>query len=51
MLLSKLNLVEKYAPDTKVTWLQLGSGAAINEALIAGKLISVPWGWPLFNWH
>lgn len=37
MLLSKLNLVEKYAPDTKVTWLQLGSGAAINEALIAGK--------------
>lgn len=37
MLLSKLNLIEKYAPGTKVTWLQLGSGAAINEALIAGK--------------
>lgn len=37
MLLDKLNLIEKYAPGTKVTWLQLGSGAAINEALIAGK--------------
>lgn len=38
MLIEKHDLIEKYAPGTKVTWLQLGSGAAINEALIAGKI-------------
>lgn len=38
LLIEKHDLIEKYAPGTEVTWLQLGSGAAINEALIAGKI-------------
>ncbi|MHA1222972.1 MAG: ABC transporter substrate-binding protein [Candidatus Heimdallarchaeaceae archaeon] len=38
MVIKKMNLIEKYAPGTKIRWTQLGSGAAINEALIAGKL-------------
>ncbi|SDC79585.1 ABC transporter substrate-binding protein [Geotoga petraea] len=38
LVVKHMNLIEKYAPGTEVEWMTLGSGAAINEALIAGKL-------------
>lgn len=34
----ELGLFEKYLPELRVTWLQLGSDDAINEAFIAGEI-------------
>lgn len=36
--MEKLNLLEKYLPDATIEWSELGSGAAINEALAANRL-------------
>lgn len=38
ILIEKLDLMEEYAPGSNVKWTKLGSGAAINEGLIAGKI-------------
>lgn len=38
LVVKHMKLIEKYAPGVEVEWTTLGSGAAINEALIAGKL-------------
>jgi len=44
----ELNLFEKYAPGLEVTWLQLGSGGAINEAFVAGEVDVAVMGIPPF---
>jgi NitT/TauT family transport system substrate-binding protein len=38
ILIEKYDLLEEILPDITVKWTQLGSGAAINEALVAGKV-------------
>ena len=37
-IMEKANLLEKYLPGVTVEWSELGSGAAINEALAANRL-------------
>ena len=44
----ELGLFEKYVPGLQVTWMQLGSGGAINEAFIAGEIDVAVMGIPPF---
>jgi NitT/TauT family transport system substrate-binding protein len=44
----ELNLFEKYLPGLEVEWITLGSGAAINEAFIAGQVDVAVMGIPPF---
>jgi NitT/TauT family transport system substrate-binding protein len=37
MLMEKIHILEKYAPDMAVSWEKLGTASAVNDALVSGK--------------
>ncbi|MFA6618139.1 MAG: ABC transporter substrate-binding protein [Candidatus Neomarinimicrobiota bacterium] len=47
-LVKELNLIEKYYPNAKIEWAQLGSGGSIREAMAAGQVDVGSMGVPPF---